>query len=608
MSSFSESFIAPSSLTNTNDYVYADFNSINKNYDSNNPTPSISINNLNLNDDYSALNYSFLSTSPSQQFIPPNFKLNNSSDNQQQQQQKPVKISANTKLINESMKTPLEQELYSRLWFTYRKDFEPLNGNFKYTSDCGWGCMLRSAQMLLAQGFLLHFFGKEWSLYKSLNSNKDCNLYKEIISLFNDRPSQDCPFGLHRLLEIADKKLINEDKNSKIDGESSSPTRVGTWFGPTSVCLLVKDALNESYNKNKLLENIRIYVAQDCTIFKKDIIDLCTNKSNNEFIPCMILVSVRLGGEELNDIYVESLKMFLEMENCIGMIGGKPKHSLYFIGYQGEKVVYLDPHTCQPTVYIYPPSINNNNNNKNITINTTKTDISLASSLSSKCSYEDAAVTAANLSSSITSNSSDSPIFENFDNSSYHCANPSTVSFTKLDPSLAIGFYCKNLKDLDDLCDLIKKTSNSDILYPIFGVSDDTFEQAQLNYQSFSIDDKMNTSTLADLNNQNNTDSIFPIENSVCSNINNNNTNNRPRTSSNRATNNLSSVKASIGSYLTNKINSKLNSTNSTRGSLSKESKSNNKSLSNNALASGNSSSSRQKKSSKHKDEDFVLV
>nr|AWV66667.1 cysteine protease ATG4-like-2 [Brachionus plicatilis] len=325
-------------------------------------------------------------------------------------------------------KTALEQEIYSRLWFTYRKDFEPLNGNVKYTTDCGWGCMLRSAQMLIAQGLIYHCFGSEWSLNKSLQEEENLNLYKDIISLFNDRSSLKCPFGLHSLLELADKN------DSKVGNRSTS--RVGSWFGPTSVCTLMKESLNECVNV-KLLENLRIYVAQDCTIFRPDLLDMCFR--DGRFVPCIVLIPARLGGNAINEIYVQTLKMNLEMKNCLGIIGGKPKHSLYFFGYQADKVLYLDPHLCQPSVNIY---------------------------------------------------SSEDDHCKSFDNKSFHCSNAGYVSFSKLDPSVALGFYFKNLDEFNEFCEVVQKNSQSEYFHSIFGISEESFEKLQLNYEMFSLDER----------------------------------------------------------------------------------------------------------------------
>ena len=81
---------------------------------------------------------------------------------------------------------------------------------------------------------------------------------------------------------------------------------------------------------------------------------------------------------------------------------------------------------------------------------------SVSSSLSSslKSSYED---TGTYLSASVSSVSSVD--FDSFDNTSYHCTSASTTPWSKLDPSLAIGFYCRTLADFEELCVTIKKVS-----------------------------------------------------------------------------------------------------------------------------------------------------
>jgi hypothetical protein len=42
--------------------------------------------------------------------------------------------------------------------FTYRRDFAPLTP-YTYTSDAGWGCMIRAAQMMMGHTLRRHYLG-----------------------------------------------------------------------------------------------------------------------------------------------------------------------------------------------------------------------------------------------------------------------------------------------------------------------------------------------------------------------------------------------------------------------------------------------------------------
>lgn len=117
----------------------------------------------------------------------------------------------------------LKQDFYSRIWFTYRKDFPPiLNTNF--TTDVGWGCMIRSGQMILAQALLSHFLCRNWR-WKGSISDKEDMIHRMIIKWFADNPNASIsPFSIHELSRIG----LNYSK------------KPGDWFGPASVSLIIK--------------------------------------------------------------------------------------------------------------------------------------------------------------------------------------------------------------------------------------------------------------------------------------------------------------------------------------------------------------------------------
>jgi cysteine protease ATG4 len=85
--------------------------------------------------------------------------------------------SAPVTLLSVKYPSPTDEfylDLYSKIWCTYRHSFPSLNS---YTSDAGFGCMLRCGQMLLANALILLEEGRSFRVSAR-------PAYFEVVNLF----------------------------------------------------------------------------------------------------------------------------------------------------------------------------------------------------------------------------------------------------------------------------------------------------------------------------------------------------------------------------------------------------------------------------------------
>ncbi|XP_028260304.1 cysteine protease ATG4C [Parambassis ranga] len=352
-----------------------------------------------------------------------------------------------------------KKDFASRVWLTYREEFPPLPGS-PLTSDCGWGCMLRAGQMMLAQALILHFLGRDWTWSEALTLQPlDTETWtttaaKRLVasleaSLQGPPPPSDIESSLTsqdqpptRSAEEADSHLKEMYHRTLVSWFGDNPSsqlglhrlvllgltlgkQAGDWYGPAVVAHILKKAVEKAMDPG--LADITAYVSQDCTVYSADVIDCHrapsagqasdeTSDNPNPSLPpedqpasaspppddraVVILIPVRLGGEKINPEYFDFVKSILSVEYCIGIIGGKPKQACYFVGFQDDSLIYMDPHYCQSFV-----------------------DVS----------------------------TSDFPL------QSYHCPSPKKMPFSKMDPSCTIGLYSRSVRDFERIREELSK-------------------------------------------------------------------------------------------------------------------------------------------------------
>lgn len=190
-------------------------------------------------------------------------------------------------------------------YFSYRNRLPvPLSNGLDH--DAGWGCMIRTGQMMLCE---------------AVKRVLPDDLARSCGRLFMDLP--DAPFGLHHMTDRGAKAHIP----------------VGQWFNPTALAFTLKGLVAAC---PMTADRLAVVVGRDTAVRREDITDELVEGRH-----VLLVVPVMLGTDKMNPDYVPAVLKTFELPCTMGIVGGRPKHSLYFVGAQNDTVFYLDPHTVQ---------------------------------------------------------------------------------------------------------------------------------------------------------------------------------------------------------------------------------------------------------------------
>ena len=168
-----------------------------------------------------------------------------------------------------------------------------------------------------------------------------------------------------------------------------------------------------------------------------------------DWTPMIILVPLVLGlDKNINPRYLPSLLAMLSLPQTLGIIGGRPAASLYFVGAQDDNLFYLDPHTVHPTVPITRPDDGRGEGGG---------DAGSGGAVASSGEYSDGGGCGgegrgrSGRSRGNNGSGGGGTSGGVFPTESYHCGAVLHLNGRELDPSMALGFYCRTKSDFDSL-------------------------------------------------------------------------------------------------------------------------------------------------------------
>lgn len=223
-----------------------------------------------------------------------------------------------------------------------------------------------------------------------------------LLHLFADAPEA-APFSLRTIVHR---------------GAARYGTPVGAWYGPTVMSKVLRDLVEEQGQAaGGACENMAALVASDGTVYVSEVEALCCPPSrfveaeealdplNHPSAPApaawrgslLLLIPLRLGLDKVCADYIQPLSATFQFPQSVGLMGGKRAHALYIVGAHGRDAFVLDPHTVQPAATLAAP---------------------------------------ASVPAALASLRTDKPL---------------VMALGDVDPSLALGFFCRDRRDFEDL-------------------------------------------------------------------------------------------------------------------------------------------------------------
>jgi hypothetical protein len=247
------------------------------------------------------------------------------------------------------VRAAFQHDYESRIFLPYRRGFSPLVNTEgvpvapAITSDSGWGCIIRSMQMAVAQSLISLTLGRDFR--KSTASTQDMEIYREIAYLFADRP--DVPLSIHRF---------------SVFGQESFGLTPKTWFAPMSASLASSDLWRAAFGKppaslndHEPLSNptkwdpysIGIVSVMDGmdSVYEEIVTSLKTNQRGT-----IVLWNNSLFRFPTETIRDSIIKLFSTSKLFQGIVGGALWRGYYFVGANEHKLYFMDPHETRDAI------------------------------------------------------------------------------------------------------------------------------------------------------------------------------------------------------------------------------------------------------------------